>query len=249
MVWAAGYAVPSHDQMAKIRAAALGAVIGVRRAGTSRLLQWTCVACHWDDPVFVADWRTLRILFATIKERCFATPWKAGIPAEFTTGSPTRRSVRLREVLAKYGWEWDDTNGVICGRAQVAPQPLMRIGWDGPQVVERFMVTAWQTALVLKEGRVWKSLHRKADPALAQGLDLPAPQREGGLVPTLGAHRHLASIAWHTHEPGDHLLAVAAGLNVWQTPLAVRGAGETKGSVNGGRLNACAVRLSLRCHA
>ena len=89
--------------------------------------------------------------------------------------------------LHQLGWQYDQhLHTITTGNGE--NERTLRLQWDGPCVLDRWLDATWQARFWPLEGRIWTSLHRD-DPTdtLANAILLPAPDTDE--FPVVAAHQ------------------------------------------------------------
>eukprot|EP00439_Symbiodinium_sp_Y106_P017651 s5566_g2.t1 len=203
--WAAGYAVPSADDL-KSLSEPVKHVLQVELSQEAPQVLYHEVFSWRSSASFCCDWAVLQqglALHSTRKDWHDELPLsEVMVPWHLALPSVSALMDKLQWVVSGDGsciWRWDDHQRRRC----------FRIGFDGSLVLKEWLMLYHRRQNLARCGRVVKSLHRAGE-GLAQGLVLPGSQ-SGSFIRALG-HREI----WKQAESIDlKRAAMATGGSVW----------------------------------
>ena len=169
-LWAAGFAVPSSEQLSEIRAC-VRATLGRHLTHESPPVLFHEV-CDWASHVqFSCDWATL---LAAFRFHCRRPVWLEGLCLEDSLRPWYQALPEARPLLARLGWSVSLCGSTLTWRDAANRARSFHFGHDSLSVLREWLLLPHRRAALASCGRVNRSLHR-ADQSLARGLDLPAP--------------------------------------------------------------------------
>ena len=206
--WAAGVAQPSHDVLHKIRNAILGSFgislpPDVPWGPFFEILGWKA------EPLLATFAAALR---AAVRTQASLKPWVDQAPLHFAASHWTTKLPGAVHALRHLGWGISQDATCIQRRDTSDRLRVFRLGSDCFSSIFNWLVEWRRADALFSSARVRRSLRRPADLdfPLAQGLQLPAPERG---FPTFGGHKLCALRAGSNREL--FLASLAVGCNWW----------------------------------
>lgn len=172
MTWAAGVALPDSSQLKDIQQDIRALLQNSFTQETPLALVHAAFGFRW-DPAWTIAWRSLETAVRTSNRpglwRDAAGLDEATAPWFIATPMALNTLQELRWYLSPDGkqiWRHDDAGQVR----------YFWLGFDSPQVLQRWLSEEFQRRQVHATGRVRRSCHRQGED-LARGLSLPAPPK------------------------------------------------------------------------
>ena len=203
--WAAGFAMPTEEQIDSItqsirQAFSINLTHEAPPVLYNEVLDWRA------DPRCALDWAAVS---AGLRLHDRPSTWLEEVSVLQATKSWLKALPALDPVFRKLGWTVSADGHKICWRDANCQRRQFWVGWESTNVLREWMLHFHRRKALAKSSRVRKSLHR-TDPHLARGLDLPAPPLGGFLK----ARGHVA--LWKRSPPGAvRQTALATGGSWW----------------------------------